>query len=187
MQSAERRPFFPMSQPEISGTSFTLKDLFGQVVLRGSAPGGSYFLRAVLLDGKDITDVPTALTSAHNGRLQVVFSSRLASLEGFVMDDAGKPTRDATIWIFGAEEVSWVPFSSRMRTTGIAGDDGKFATRGLREGRYYVAAVPPNVVSFNPMQPDRQFLESLKKVATEVVLNAGETRTLELRVVRFEQ
>ena len=35
--------------------------------------------------------------------------------------------------------------------------------------------------------PDHGLMESLKKVATEVLLNPGETRTVDLRVVRFEQ
>ena len=35
--------------------------------------------------------------------------------------------------------------------------------------------------------PDRRVLETLKKVATEVVVNRGDTRTIDLRVVRFEQ
>jgi hypothetical protein len=69
---------------------------------------------------------------------------------------------------------------------GLSRDDGAFVVRGLREGRYYVVAVPPDVRVMS-QSPDRELLEALKKVATEVVLHAGETRTIDLRVVGFEQ
>lgn len=56
------------------------------------------------------------------------------------------------------------------------------------DGRYYVVAVPPGTVMIGGFQaPDRGLMESLKKVATEVLLNAGEIRTVDLRVTRFEQ
>jgi len=140
----------------------------------------------VLLDSKDITDVPVALGAAHSGRLQMVFTSKGSSLEGTVTDDNGKPTRDATVVIFGYDEETWTPFSSRQRSMGLSRDDGAFVVRGLREGRYYVVAVPPEVRP-TPQSADRELFEALKKVATEVVLHAGETRTVDLRVMKFEQ
>lgn len=191
-QPAERRPMMgPNSPVSVTDTTFQAGGLFGSYVIRGgiTAGGGQWFLKAVLLNGKDITDVPVAFSSAHSGHLQVVFTARSASLEGTVTDEAGKPTRDAQILIFGADEESWLPFSSRTRNAGVPRqEDGKFTTRGLREGRYYVVALPPGSVMIGGFQsPDRSLMESLKKVATEVVLNPGETRTVDLRVVRFEQ
>ena len=57
---------------------------------------------------------------------------------------------------------------------------------GLREGRYRVVAIPVEThISMD--QPDVEFLEALKKVATPVFVNGGETRTVDLRLVRFEQ
>ena len=189
---AERRFMMGPSSPvSVTGTTFQATGLFGAFVIRGAltAGGGQWALKSVLLDGKDITDVPVGFSSAHSGHLQVVFTTRSATLEGTVTDDAGKPTREAQVLIFGADEESWVPFSSRTRNVGGSRDaDGKFTARGLRDGRYYVVALPPGVVMIGGFQPpDRSLMESLKKVATEVVLNPGETRTVELRLVRFEQ
>lgn len=186
----ERRTFAQPPVVEVKGNTFTARGLFGPVLVRGNVSGnfqgGGWTLKAVLLDGKDITDVPVALGAAHSGRLQVIFTSTAPSLEGTVTDDSGKPTRDATVVIFGYDEDTWTPFSSRWRVMGLSRDDGAFVLRGLREGRYYVVAVPAGFRVI-PQSPDRELFEALKKVATEVVLNAGETRTVDLRVVKFEQ
>jgi hypothetical protein len=192
MQIAERRMSMGMMSPVVvTGAAFQARGLFGSYLIRGglTAGGGAWFLKAVLLNGKDITDVPVAFTSAHSGHLQLVFTSRSAGLEGTVTDEGGKPTREAQVLVFGADEESWVPFSSRTRNAGTPRqDDGKFTLRGLRDGRYYVVALPPGTVMIGGFQaPDRDLMESLKKVATEVVLNPGETRTVDLRVIRFEQ
>jgi protocatechuate 3,4-dioxygenase beta subunit len=190
MQMTDRRPMYSMPPVTVNGSQFTVRDLFGSYILRGSvtAAGGQWSLKAVLVDGKDVTDMPVALSSSHSGRLQVVFTSRGATLEGTVTDDAGNATRDAQIIVFGADEESWVPFSSRMRSGGFMRDQNTFSVRGLRDGRYYVVAVPPNSIVFGgPQPPDRELFNQLKRVATEVVLNPGETRALELRLVRFDQ
>ena len=63
--------------------------------------------------------------------------------------------------------------------------EGKFRVRGLREGRYRIVALPANFI-FNMTTPDVQLLEALSKVATPLVLNAGETRTVDLKVTPFE-
>ena len=186
----ERRMFMQPPAVEVKGNTFTARGLFGPVLVRGnvsgSVQGGRWTLKAVLLDGKDITDVPVALGAAHSGRLQVLFTSTAPSLEGTVTDDSGKATRDATVVIFGSDEDTWTPFSSRRRVIGLSKDDGTFAASGLREGRYYVVAVPPGF-RINPQSADRELFDALKKIATEVVLNPGETRTVDLRVVKFEQ
>ena len=192
LQAAERRLNFGMMSPvTVKGRTFHARGLFGSYIVRGGVTGGPspWFLKAVLLNGKDITDVPVVFSSAHSGHLQVVFTARSSTIEGAVTDDAGKPTRDAQVVVFGADEESWVPFSSRTRNgSAPRQEDGKFTIRGLRDGRYYVVAVPPGPVMIGGFQaPDRGLMESLKKVATEVLLNPGETRTVDLRVVRFEQ
>jgi hypothetical protein len=58
--------------------------------------------------------------------------------------------------------------------------------RGLREGRYRVAAIPSEVgMPLNP--PDVELLEQLKKVAIPVVLNLGETRLVDVGLVSVER
>lgn len=187
-QTVGPRPLIPQPKAEAQGDRFTVSDIFGPFLLRGNAAGGpgNWIIKAVLLDGQDVTDVPIAYSSAYNSRVQIVFTLAAASLEGIVTDENGEPTRNATVILFGEDESSWIPWSSRTRLTGIGSDEGKFSMRNLREGRYYAVAIPP-LMMVNPQMMDREVLESLRKVAIAVTLTPGETRTVDLRVVPFER
>jgi hypothetical protein len=185
-QTTERSPFASSPAIEIKDSTFTLRNLFGPVVLRGSVPAGqSWGLKAVLLNGKDITDVPTTFTTKDSGHLQVVFTGKAPALEGTVIDETGKPTSDASIIVFGQDSSSWQPRSSLLRTMRPI-TEGRYAINGLREGRYFAVAVPLEL-SVNMMQPSVELLESLSKVATPLILNPGERRTVDLTVVKIQQ
>lgn len=200
----QQRTFGPSGRVEVKGDTFVVSETFGRVLLRGNAgpaaqtgrpsppssaaplgPGQPrWSVKHVLLNGKDITDVPTEFSAAHSGRVQVVFTSRAPSLEGTVVDDSGQPAR-ATILVFSVDEETWTANSSRIRSGPVIGDDGKFVLRGLRAGRYYAAALPAGPTAA-ASAPDREFLRALKSSATEVMLNEGETRTVDLRLIRVE-
>jgi hypothetical protein len=192
-QPTERRSFSPSPAVEVKDTTFTMRNVFNrQLVIRGSVigrgpdlAGQSWGLKAVLLNGRDITDEPRIFTSADSGKLQLVFTAHAPGIEGVVTDDAGKPVQEYTVLAFGDDPATWQPGSSMIRLTRPM-KGGKFHLRGLREGRYRVVAVPSEF-SVNPVMPDLQLLEHLSKFATPVVLNAGETRPLELRLTPFEQ
>ena len=196
----QQRMFGPTGRVEVKGDTFIVTETFGRVLLRGNAgptvqarqvpaPGSpgplqpGWSVKHVLLNGKDITDVPTEFSAAHSGRVQVVFTSRAPSLEGTVVDESGQPAR-ATVLVFSADEEAWTSNSSRIRS-GPVRDDGKFTIRGLRAGRYYAAALPAGPVPLGSA-PDREFLRALKASATEVMLNDAETRTVDLRLIRIE-
>ena len=152
---------------------------------RPDLAGQSWGLKAVLLNGRDITDEPRVFTSSDSGKLQLVFTAHAPGLEGLVTDDAGKPVQEYTVLVFGDDPATWQPGSSMIRM-GRPMKEGKFQLRGLREGRYRVVALPPEFV-FSTMTPDPQFLEQLSRFATAVVLNAGETRPTDLRLTPFDQ
>lgn len=194
---AQLRSFGPPGSIVVKDQAFSATDVFGPVLIRGNVvsggprPAGSppvtWTLKEVLLNGRDVTDVPTVFTAAHSGRLQVVFTSRTASVEGRALDDAGKPVRGAMIMAFSGDEEHWTFGSSRVRSGMASGDGGEFAVRGLRSGRYYVVAVEAGgPIGTGPSGPDREFLRRLKASATEVLLNENETRSVDLRVVRIE-
>ena len=67
-QPVERRMFTPPPTVDVKDTTFTIRNVFRRVVIRGTvfgrgpSPGGSSWgLKAVLLNGADITDQPRAL------------------------------------------------------------------------------------------------------------------------------
>ena len=184
-QLTDRRPVMSTPAIELKENTFTIRNVFGPVVLRGSVNGGpGWGLKAVLLNGKDITDVPTTLSSSDSGHLQIVFTGKAPALEGTVIDDAGKPTNEASIVIFGQDPSTWQARSSFLRTMRPV-TDGKYAINGLREGRYFAVALPLDVL-VNTLQPSVEFLESLSKVATPLLLNPGEKRMVDLTIVRIQ-
>lgn len=204
LQPGGLRPFSQTGAVTVKDDVFTVSDVFGPMLIRGGVsgpmvrtpppPGGiplgmsaGWTLKEVLLNGKDITDIPTAFTAAHNDRIQVVFTSRAPSITGTVTDDAGRPVRGAMIVAFPADEESWTANSSRLKSAPAMREDGRFNLPGLRPGRYYVAAVEAvSPMGGGPSGPDREFLRALKAVATEVVLNENESRTVDLRLIRIE-
>ena len=189
VQNVERRQFMGSAVVEVNDLAFTLKNVFTPILLRGSAGGPGWGLKAVMLRGRDITDVPTAFTDQDSGHLTVIFTSSAPSIEGAVTDHLGQPVTDATILLFGEDEGTWAPMgpylSSYFRRGGLA-QDGRYKFVGLREGRYFAVAVP-QALGMNASQPTKEFLESLSKVATRVVLNPGETRTVDLPLVSFDR
>jgi len=169
---------------EVTETGFTLRGLFGPVMVRGSVNSPGWVLKAVLLNGNDITNVPTTFTEKDSGHLQVVFTSRAATLEALVTDASGKPTRDAIVVVFGHDEQTWVTRSSMTRFAG-PDKDGKLMIRGLRDGEYYAVAVAPEDW-VNVGNPDPEMLKELSKVAARVPVTPGETRTIDLMLTKLQ-
>jgi len=185
-QWTERRMFVSSPAIDVKDSSFTVKGLFSPIVIRGSISGaGEWALRAVLLDGRDITDAPTLLSARDSGRLQVVFTGRAPVLEGTLVDSGSLDPEDCLIVVFNEDPATWTPHSTSIRLVRV-GSKRKFVLRGLREGRYRVAAIPSEVgMPLNP--PDVELLEQLKKVAIPVVLNLGETRLVDVGLVSVER
>lgn len=184
VQNAERRQYMGSPTVEVKEDTFVLKNVFTPVLLRGSAGGRGWGLKAVLLRGRDITDEPVAFSEKDSGHLQVVFTSTAPSIDGLVTDDLGKPAM-ATVLLFGEDPSTWRAYSSLSRS--VAPDkDGRYRLTGLREGRYFAVAVPAELGT-STMGATPELLEALSKVATRVTLFPGELRTVDLGLVRVER
>jgi hypothetical protein len=177
-----------MMGPQPSGVvganlQFTLNDAFGPLFVRVAAglPRG-YAVKEVRLGSTDISDTPVEFKAEDSKRLQVVLTSRVATLEGTVTDDDGAPVDDALVLIIPEEKSSWRMGSPRLRT--LSGfKEGKYSSPAVLPGRYFVVAVPRE--RFSPgIDPRPDYFEPFTRDATAVVLNDGETRTVDLRVAR---
>jgi hypothetical protein len=162
--------------------TFTLRRLAGQMLLR---PNGrvmtNWFLKAVLLGTQEITDVPTEFREEDSARLQVVLTTRASELTGNVTGTKGEPVANCNVVLFGEDKAGWFPWSTRFRT--VRPDrDGRFSIKGLRSGRYYLIALPPER-SINAQAIDPATLEPLVKEATALVLGEEEQRQVDLKVV----
>jgi hypothetical protein len=160
-------------------------DLFGPRFVRVSGLAGDWAVKAVVLNGADITDVPTIFTKEHDGQLQVVLSSRLSAIEGEVRDETGKPAAEAMVYVFSEDRKSWSLASPRTVFSDVR-PDGRFTVGKLTGGSYFAIAVAREGLRL-PQFPREAFFELLSREATPFVIGDDERRTLELRLWRWPE
>jgi hypothetical protein len=162
---------------------FTLTDVFGPLHVRLQPLPPGYALESVRVGGRDITDEAFEFRAVHSGQLELVVTSRVGRLEGQVTDDDGAPAGPGLVLLLSEDREKWRMNGSRARTASIR--EGAFSVNAVLPGRYYVVAVAQEIFTPGP-DPGPEFFEAFVKYATAVVLNEGETRTLDLRLLRGE-
>ena len=167
--------------PVMTDRTFTLRGLAGQILLRPSGRlMNNWFLKAVLLGNQDVTDLPTEFREEDSSRLQIVLTTRASEVAGNVTGERGEPVANCNLVLFGDDKAGWIAWSSRLRM--VRPDrDGRFSIKGLRAGRYYLIALPPER-SFNAQAIDAATLEPLVKEAALLVLGEEEQRNVDLKV-----
>jgi len=155
----------------------------GAYVFRVTSGADRYTVRSVTVDGVDYTNKPLD-TTALNGRSELVITltDKLIELRGTVSDGTG-PAPDGAVLVFPAERAEWRGYGltpQRLKAMPLAGS-GTFVLSGLPAGDYLVVAVPTSHLSG---WQDPAFLEKAAAVATRVSVSWGETRHIDLRLVR---
>lgn len=164
---------------------FRAQDVFGPHLVRVSGVPSGSAVKAVMLRGDDITDVPTTFRAEDADQLQIVITSRASTLEGTVRGENTSPPREATVYVFGEDRGAWRMSSPRTHKSD-ATLDGKFTVGGLAAGRYYAIAVARE--GFSPVpNPGEAFFALLSKEATAFVIGDDERRTLDLRLWRWPE
>jgi hypothetical protein len=160
--------------------TFVLRNAFGPRVLRCTynlLPGEWWWPAQVVLDGRDVTNVPTDFTEHEGGRLEIVFTNRPARIIGRVVDEQGRPARAPWILLLGADRRLW----QQWATTTVAAQGnttGRFSLPAL-PGRYFVRALPQTAfTSWNAAQ--RAILQIAPSGVT-VQLDNEKVKILELR------
>ena len=169
----------PMPQPAVvtPDFTFTMKNLFGELLLRSSGPG--MYLKSVTAGGQDITDTPHQFKNGE--QVTIVMATRASMLEGIVSDAAGKPSQDAAILVFSEEKQGWRWNSTRTRR-GSVDPTGRYRVSGLLPGRYFVVALPRERLNTPPSNQDAAFFEQLAKEATTFVIGEDEQRQVDLKI-----
>jgi hypothetical protein len=85
----------------------------------------------VLLDGVDITNVPTDFSAHETGRLEVVFTQHPARIAGTVIDVSGQPVRAPWILVMSADPALQQEWAA---TNEVA--------QGNTKGRFSIAVMP---------------------------------------------
>lgn len=149
-----------------------------------SAASVTWGLESVMVDGKDVTDLPVEITGDTLPKdVSLVLGDRWQELSGRLTDAAGAGVSDYTVMMFPVNDAYWLTGSRRI-VTAQPGTDGRFSLGGpgpalLPAGEYYLAAVTD--VSKDE-QYDPAFLQSIVGAAIKVTLQPGEKSTQNLRV-----
>jgi hypothetical protein len=144
--------------------SFVLRNAFGPRVLRcgySLPPGIKWWPARVLLDGVDITNVPTDFSEHENGRLEVVFTQHPARVAGTVVDASGRPARAPWILVMSADPALQEEWATTNQVA-QGNTKGSFSI-AVMPGRYLVAAVPQTTFRFNPWVDARKNIRRLRR------------------------
>jgi len=156
---------------------FTISDVMpGLYTLRGTAPRG-WTMKAVYVDGREVTDTPLEVKSENVTGLNVIFSDRISSLAGSVRDARGAPISDVTVIAFPADDRLWSP-QSRQIVTARTDRSGAYKLSSIPAGDYLVVAVD-DVEQGEWFDPT--FLEQIRSHASKVRVDEGQQQTQDLK------
>jgi protocatechuate 3,4-dioxygenase beta subunit len=156
--------------------SFKISGIRNAGVIRAGerAADLGWTLLRVLLQGRDITDVPYDFQSGDVDGIEVILTKRVGGITGTVADRGINPI---AVVVFGADGDSW-PYLLRTLRTVQPSLAGAFTVRGLLPGHYFVAAVSTGTPR------SEEALRALRPVATPVVVSEGVDASIRLAIVR---
>jgi hypothetical protein len=136
-------------------------------------------LKKITLNDLDITDSPLDFRTKNVDGVNVVLTSKVTRIGGGVSDDKGSIS-DYAVVIFASDPTKWLD-RSRFVVMARPTQQGRFEVRGLPPEDYLAVALP-NVVGNEYMDPE--FLQQLRRLAASFTLGEGESRTLELKLMK---
>jgi hypothetical protein len=145
----------------------------------GGAPSG-WSLKAVMSDGRDVSDSPLTIRTADVANVTIVFTDHPTKLTGIARTSDGNPDPEALVVVFPAETATWSNFGltpRRMRSARVS-KTGSYAFDALPAGDYFVASIHEE--SYGQWQtPD--VLEELARSAVQVKIGDGESKTQDVK------
>ncbi len=139
------------------------------------APIGRWWLKSLLLGGRDVLDSPIEIRQSTDDAV-VVFSDRASELAGIVRKASGEPAPGSLVVVFSTQPGAWF-FNSRRVAAVKAGADGRYSIRNLPPGEYHVAT-PHDLESeewFDPIA-----LQELVAASVRVTIGEHEQKTLDM-------
>jgi hypothetical protein len=161
--------------------TFNVGGIIGTFVIRVRHLAPPASLASVNIGASDVTDTGVVVRSAEEiSDIEVMLTAVGTLLKGQLLKSTEQQDLTAyTVVVFAAEPQRWsLPVTRYVRTT-QPDQNGSFLVGGLPPERYLVSALP-NVESdrFN----DPKYLKTISSNATSVVLEAGRTSTVSLRI-----
>jgi hypothetical protein len=166
------------------GDTFQIFGLNGAAYLVvGGLPEG-WALKAMMVDGADMTDQPVDLRSGRNVNVRFVLTDRVTTVNGTVATDSARDPqerRNQNVVIFPEDAKKWT-YPSRYLRAVRTDDQGAFRISALPPGERYLAVALDFLEDGEATDP--QFLESMKAQATSFSLGEAERKNIELRLIQ---
>lgn len=160
--------------------AFELKGVAGTRLIRALNVPPGWMLKAVRLNGVDVTDTGVEFRSgdAVSG-LEVVLTARTTAVTGTVIGSDGALLKDYTVVIFADNGELWRLPNTRWVSGRRPDQEGRFTFENLPPGSYHAVAVE-YIPSGEWNDPD--VLERLKGKGRRFTLGEGGNETLELKL-----
>ena len=173
--------------------TFHIGPVLGPRRLRLARAPAGWMLKAIRLDGQDVTDAVMAFGRPNQSLrdVEIVLTDVVTHLSGRVADSRGAPAADCTVIVFPVDEDRRYD-GSRFFATVRPAQDGAIDLAGLPEGTYFVSAVDRlpegedatttegSGISEDAWQ-DPELLERAARKAVRVTLQQGQTVSVTLR------
>ncbi len=160
--------------------TFELRGLSGTRIIRAMTLPPGWMLKAVRVNGADITDSGMEFKAGEVvAGVDVVLTSKLTEVNGTVKGAGSQMAKDYTLVVFSDDPLRWTASASRYIAGTRPDQDGRFQVKNLPPGGYYAIAVE---YLAQGEWNDPEVLERLKTNATKFSLDEGATKTLELRL-----
>ncbi len=159
--------------------TFEIRNVQGTRVLRAGGFPKGWNLKAITLNGRDITDAPIDVVAGQDVTgIEVHATQTSAEISGTVQSAKGTAISDYVVVLFPPEAERW-GWQSRFVRVVRPDQTGRFSIPGVPEASYLAVAL-------EYMEPGEEgnpeFLEKLKALATRVSVAEGEKKTLTLKL-----
>jgi hypothetical protein len=176
---ATNLPGVPESGRVKDDWTFLVAGVFGPARIRVAVADG-WAVKAILHDGRDVTDVPLAMRSGEElTGLEVILTNSATVVTGQLVDDKGAPLQDGTVILFPDDSSKWFEDSRWIRAA-RPDQQGQYEVKGLPPGDYLAVAV--DYVE-DAMWNDPEYLDSVRRHGRKLTLTEGATQTLALKLV----
>jgi hypothetical protein len=184
--TADPIPNEPFSPPITRATpaadgSFVLTGVFGDRLFRIDGLPTGLALKAVFVDGRDVTDTPVPFDGREQVTgVQIVVTDRITHLTATVTDDAGQPADGASVFVVPDDPARSASFfGSRYRRMVDVARTGKAKLDGLPPGDYVAVVFGQKPKYIDIYDPD--YVEQVRKTGMKFSLREAESREIALK------
>jgi hypothetical protein len=162
-----------------AGRDFRITDVPpGRYRLVAMSDGG-WAMQSAFAEGRDTLDFPIDVTPERGvDDVVITFSDQKTGLSGVVRSANGRPTSDATLFVYASDRQYWTQPSRRI-----------FVVRPATNGHFKIPDLPPGTydiaIGRDPdpsVSVDAAFLDKLEPILRSVTLVEGEQKVQDLRV-----